>query len=120
LKAARTFTVPADHPALAGHFPGMPVLPGAALLDAVLHVLEEDLALDPVAWQITTAKFLEPVRPGDVLVVEHSADADVIRFAIRVAKPLAKPHLGEPHLGEPHETHRAALAGTLARKAHEL
>jgi len=117
LKAARTFTVPADHPALAGHFPGMPVLPGAALLDAVLHVLEEDLALDPVAWQITTAKFLEPVRPGDVLVVEHSADADVIRFAIRVAKP----HAAEPHLGEPHETHRAALAGTLARKApHEL
>ncbi len=94
----------------------MPVLPGAALLDAVLHVLEEDLALDPVAWQITTAKFLEPVRPGDLLVVEHSADADVIRFAIRVAKPVAKPHLGEPH-----ETHRAALAGTLARKApHEL
>ena len=26
----------------------MPVLPGAALLDAVLHVLEEDLAFDPV------------------------------------------------------------------------
>ncbi len=121
MKAARTFTVPADHPALAGHFPGMPVLPGAALLDAVLHVLEEDLALDPVAWQITTAKFLEPVRPGDVLVVEHSADADVIRFAIRVAQPhVAKP-LEKPHLGEPHATHRAALAGTLARRArHEL
>jgi 3-hydroxyacyl-[acyl-carrier-protein] dehydratase len=99
LKAARTFTVPADHPAFAGHFPGMPVLPGAALLDAVLHVLEEDLAFDPVEWQITSAKFLEPVRPGDVLVVEHSANADLIRFAIRLAKPDA--------------ADRAALAGTL-------
>jgi len=81
----------------------MPVLPGAALLDAVLHVLEEDLAFDPVEWQLTTAKFLEPVRPGDVLVVEHSANADVIRFAIRIAD-------------------RAALAGTLARSQgpHEL
>jgi 3-hydroxyacyl-[acyl-carrier-protein] dehydratase len=96
LKAQRTFTVPADHPAFAGHFPGMPVLPGAALLDAVLHVLEEDLALDPVEWQITAAKFLEPVRPGDVLRVEHSSHADVIRFALRIAD-------------------RAALSGTLAR-----
>ena len=99
MKAARTFTVPADHPAFAGHFPGMPVLPGAALLDAVLHVLEEDLAFNPLEWQITSAKFLEPVRPGDVLVVEHSANADVIRFAIRLAKPDA--------------ADRAALAGTL-------
>jgi 3-hydroxyacyl-[acyl-carrier-protein] dehydratase len=103
LKAAFKFTVPADHPAFAGHFPGMPVLPGAALLDAVLHVLEEDLAFDPVEWQITMAKFLEPVRPGDVLVVEHSPIADVIRFAIRIAD-------------------RTALAGTLARSQsrHEL
>jgi 3-hydroxyacyl-[acyl-carrier-protein] dehydratase len=108
VKAARTFTVPADHPAFAGHFPGMPVLPGAALLDTVLHVLEEDLAFDPVGWQITTAKFLEPVRPGDVLVVEHSASADVIRFAVRVAQPQV--------------ADRAALAGTLARSQspHEL
>jgi 3-hydroxyacyl-[acyl-carrier-protein] dehydratase len=96
LRQARTLTVPADHPAFAGHFPGMPVLPGAALLDAVLHVLEQDLAVNPAEWQITSAKFLAPVRPGDVLVVEHSADPDVIRFAIRIAD-------------------RAALAGTLAR-----
>ena len=111
MKGARTFTVPADHPAFAGHFPGMPVLPGAALLDAVLHVLEEDLAFDPVEWQITTAKFLEPVRPGDVLVVEHSANADVIRFAIRV--PRAR--VARTHVAEPREADRAVLAGTLAR-----
>jgi 3-hydroxyacyl-[acyl-carrier-protein] dehydratase len=99
LKGARTFTIPADHPAFAGHFPGMPVLPGAALLDAVLQVLEEDLAFDPVDWQITTAKFLEPVRPGDVVIVAHSANAYVIRFALRIAD-------------------RDALAGTLARVAN--
>ena len=81
----------------------MPLLPGAALLDTVLRVLEEDLAFDPIEWQIATAKFLEPVRPGDVLVVEHSASTDVIRFAVRIAD-------------------RAAAAGTLARSqsAHEL
>ncbi len=86
----------------------MPVLPGAALLDEVLHVLEEDLGFDPVEWQITSAKFLEPVRPGDVLVVEHAANADVIRFALRVASPDV--------------ADRAALIGTLARsgRPHEL
>jgi 3-hydroxyacyl-[acyl-carrier-protein] dehydratase len=104
LKKTRTLTVAADHPAFAGHFPGMPVLPGAALLDAVLHVLEEDLAFNPVEWQISAAKFLEPVRPGDVLVVEHCAEADVIRFALR------------------NTADRDALAGTLARSRspHEL
>ena len=96
MKRARPFTVPVDHPAFSGHFPGMPVLPGAALLDEALHVLEEELGFDPVAWQITTAKFLEPVRPGDVLAVEHSADNEVIRFAVRIEE-------------------RAALSGTLAR-----
>jgi 3-hydroxyacyl-[acyl-carrier-protein] dehydratase len=110
MKCARTFTVPVDHPAFAGHFPGMPVLPGAALLDEVLHVLEEELAFNPVEWQLTTAKFLEPVRPGDVLSVEHDAAADTIRFAIRVAKPQA--------------ADRAVLAGALARlrvaAPHEL
>jgi 3-hydroxymyristoyl/3-hydroxydecanoyl-(acyl carrier protein) dehydratase len=110
MKRARTFTVPLDHPAFAGHFPGMPILPGAALLDEVLHVLEEELELDPVEWQVATAKFLEPVRPGDALTVEHDAAADIIRFAIRVAQP--------------HAADRTALAGTLARPraaaSHEL
>ena len=105
MKRARTLTIPVDHPAFAGHFPGMPVLPGAALLDEVLHVLEEELALDPVEWQMTTAKFLQPVRPGDVLTVEHLANAAVIRFAISIAD-------------------RAALTGTLSRlpaaASHEL
>ncbi len=89
----------------------MPLLPGAALLDAVLHVLEEDLALDPVEWQITTAKFLAPVRPGDVLLVEHSASADVIRFALRVAKPRA----ATPDAAKAPDADRPALTGALAR-----
>ncbi len=85
----------------------MPILPGAALLDAVLHVLEEDLAFNPLEWQITTAKFLAPVRPGDVLTVEHAAGAEVIRFSLRVAQP--------------NTPDRDALAGTLSRRSpHEL
>jgi len=88
--------VAADHPAFAGHFPGMPLLPGAALLDEVLRIVEIDLALDLTEWQISAVKFLEPVRPGDALTVEHLCTADAVRFAVRIAD-------------------RPALTGTLAR-----
>jgi len=35
-----TASIAADHPALAGHFPGSPVVPGALLLDAVISAAE--------------------------------------------------------------------------------
>lgn len=81
---AHTLRVPTDHPAFAGHFPGLPILPGAFLLDAALAVIESDLKLELVEWLVASAKFLEPVRPGDVLTVEHSRSADTIRFAVRI------------------------------------
>jgi 3-hydroxyacyl-[acyl-carrier-protein] dehydratase len=94
--AAKSLRFAADHPAFAGHFPGMPVLPGALLLDEALAVIIADLELDLREWEIAAAKFLEPVRPGDVLTVEHSAAADRIAFAVRIAE-------------------RRVLSGTLSR-----
>ena len=50
------------HPAFAGHFPGMPIVPGVVLLDAALHAL----ALDGTSpCEIVSAKFLGVVRPGE-------------------------------------------------------
>jgi 3-hydroxymyristoyl/3-hydroxydecanoyl-(acyl carrier protein) dehydratase len=91
--------IAADHPAFAGHFPGMPILPGAVLLDEALRIIELDLGIDITQWQLTAAKFLEVVRPGDALTIEHAAIADgTVRFAVRVAD-------------------RSALSGTLSRDA---
>lgn len=86
----RSIRIAADHPAFVGHFPGMPILPGAFLLDATLSIIEADLQLDLTCWQLTGAKFLEPVRPGDELTVEHTPSADgTVRFAVRIADRLA-------------------------------
>jgi predicted LPLAT superfamily acyltransferase len=78
--------VPRDHPAFAGHFPQFPVLPGAVLLDEVLQVIQRERGIDLTQWQIASVKFLDVVRPGDALRLEHEArNGGVIRFTIRVA-----------------------------------
>ncbi|HMK86274.1 MAG TPA: hypothetical protein VK437_09985 [Steroidobacteraceae bacterium] len=82
----RALEIPADHPAFAGHFPGMPILPGAVLLDEALYVIERDLRLDLTQWRLSAAKFLERVGPGDALSLEHAAARDdTVRFTVRVA-----------------------------------
>jgi 3-hydroxyacyl-[acyl-carrier-protein] dehydratase len=90
VKLVHTLDVAFDHPAFAGHFPGMPILPGALLLDEALHVIEKDRNLDLTQWQVTAAKFLEAVRPGAALAIEHSAASDgTVRFAVRIADRTA-------------------------------
>ncbi len=87
--------VPMQHPAFDGHFPGAPLLPGVVLLDEVLRVVAMERpdgapaatgskAQAMSGWTIATAKFLQPVRPGDTLTLEHESLANgAIRFAIR-------------------------------------
>jgi 3-hydroxyacyl-[acyl-carrier-protein] dehydratase len=82
-----TIEVPRDHPSFAGHFPKFPVLPGAALLDAVLQVIQRERGIDLTQWRIASVKFIDVVRPGDALRLEHivAGNAGLIRFTVRVA-----------------------------------
>lgn len=80
---ATTWTVPLDHPAFAGHFPGTPILPGVVLLDVALQIIAESsgIALEPC--EISSVKFLSPASPGDELLIQHSVSASgTIRFDI--------------------------------------
>jgi 3-hydroxymyristoyl/3-hydroxydecanoyl-(acyl carrier protein) dehydratase len=79
-----------DHPSFAGHFPKFPVLPGAVLLDEALQVIQRERGIDLTQWQIASAKFLEVVRPGDALHLEHivASKGGLIRFTIRVANRI--------------------------------
>ena len=69
--------VRADHPALAGHFPGRAIVPGVVLLDLAMRAVAAHIGLDDLAQreaecEIGNAKFLSPVGPGESLVVDFA------------------------------------------------
>lgn len=79
-------SIAADHPAFAGHFPGQPLLPGAALLAEVLEaLLDEPLLAARVgpAPRLGAVKFLAPVRPGARLTIQLDDAPPGVRFEVR-------------------------------------
>jgi 3-hydroxymyristoyl/3-hydroxydecanoyl-(acyl carrier protein) dehydratase len=63
-EATLTFCIAPDHPALAGHFPGAPVVPGVLLLAEGLQRFGR-LAGAPIQCRrIESAKFFQPVAAG--------------------------------------------------------
>lgn len=83
MTSVRHWTVPLDHPAFAGHFPGTPILPGVVLLDTALSIIAETQGLALDRCEIGSVKFLSPVNPGDILAFGHVlSDSGTIRFDI--------------------------------------
>jgi hypothetical protein len=78
---SRVITVPADHPAFAGHFPGHPVLPGAALLALLIEALGDRGGSGGL--RIDNAKFLHPVLPGATLTLTLNEQPGSTTFEVR-------------------------------------
>ena len=80
---ATHWTVPPDHPAFAGHFPGTPILPGVVLLDSALHAIAAATGIALDTCEISSVKFLSPASPGDELLIQHTVlSSGAIRFDI--------------------------------------
>jgi predicted LPLAT superfamily acyltransferase/3-hydroxymyristoyl/3-hydroxydecanoyl-(acyl carrier protein) dehydratase len=105
-----TFRIDAGHPALAGHFPGSPVLPGVVLLDEILRAVEQANGGAAMRWTVGAAKFLKPVQPGETLTLEYERLPNgSMRFAVSSAgRPVANGVL------RPVGTARTEAAGTPA------
>jgi hypothetical protein len=129
----RTLLIGADHPALVGHFPGNPVIPGALLLDEVLHAIEqahaqrpyhggEHHAAPPQGWQIEIVKFLRTARPAEPLqlTLRPEPDTHAARYDFEVSangQPIVRgrvtPGVQAPPATSPAATtSQARLSGT--------
>ena len=90
MKAVRELRIEPDHPCLAGHFPGRPLVPAVVILQRAMAELTQAFP-DCRARGISQAKFLSPLAPGEnaQLLLERSGP-DTARFACTVGeRPIA-------------------------------
>lgn len=89
-----TFTIKSDHPALPGHFPGHPVVPGVVVIDHLILALGQTHP-DRTCIGVRRMKFLRPLLPDEsVEVAFGEAKADSITVKAQVAgEPLVEGRL---------------------------
>jgi len=93
-----------NEPFFQGHFPGVPIMPGVLIVEAmaqaggvlVFKTLPERQNKLVLFMGIEKAKFRKPVRPGDQLRIEMT----VIRVKSRVGKLSGKAYVGESLVAE--------------------
>lgn len=122
VRAAARLPVRADDPALRGHFPGLPILPGVFVVEALERLV--GLATGARLRVLRSVRFSAPLRDGDELLLECSAKPVAGGWAVTATgrsaagDPAARlsatcaPELGAPVLGE-----GPAAAGGAAEQA---
>jgi 3-hydroxyacyl-[acyl-carrier-protein] dehydratase len=72
----RLVTIGANHPSLAGHFPGHPVVPGVVMLGEIMNAIRE-MAQEKIEFVgMPSAKFMSPLNPGEALTIRLDQQGD--------------------------------------------
>jgi acyl-CoA synthetase (AMP-forming)/AMP-acid ligase II/3-hydroxymyristoyl/3-hydroxydecanoyl-(acyl carrier protein) dehydratase len=74
------FQVPANHPALPGHFPGRPIVPGVVVLDRVIAHLQQ--CTGRAVARLPRVKFSAPLRPGEPASVRFTPREATLAFRV--------------------------------------
>jgi 3-hydroxymyristoyl/3-hydroxydecanoyl-(acyl carrier protein) dehydratase len=77
-----TLSIPARHPALAGHFPGNPIVPGVVLLDGVIAAAEAWLGSQFHVAGLSHAKFLALLKPDETARIELVLREPLLDFSV--------------------------------------
>jgi 3-hydroxyacyl-[acyl-carrier-protein] dehydratase len=83
-----SFSIPASHPSLPGHFPGRPVVPGVLLLDEVIHGAEIWLQCRLRVRAVPQVKFVGALLPDEPAHVQLQLAAGQLRFSVRRSEQL--------------------------------
>jgi 3-hydroxyacyl-[acyl-carrier-protein] dehydratase len=91
--------VPRSHPALAGHFPQSPIVPGAWLLTLVESFCRAELGTELTVTRIQYVRFRAPLLPDQPFRLHIDVLADgVVGFAVeRDGSPVAEGRLVVHH-----------------------
>jgi 3-hydroxymyristoyl/3-hydroxydecanoyl-(acyl carrier protein) dehydratase len=89
MSVERTLTITKDHPALPGHFPGRPVVPGVVILDEVIETLKHRYGGSLIVTGLPAVKLSSPLTPDEPLTITiESEDVESAAFRCRVGSRL--------------------------------
>jgi 3-hydroxymyristoyl/3-hydroxydecanoyl-(acyl carrier protein) dehydratase len=83
------FLVPESHPALPGHFPGAPVVPGVVVLDEVRAIVAQWLGDSLALAGLPQVKFSAPLLPGQSAQLRLRREGARVRFTVSSADGAA-------------------------------
>jgi 3-hydroxymyristoyl/3-hydroxydecanoyl-(acyl carrier protein) dehydratase len=89
MSVERMVTITKDHPALPGHFPGHPVVPGVVVLDEVIETLKQRYGDSLIVTGLPAVKLSSPLKPEEPLSITiESVDRETAAFTCRVGSRL--------------------------------